>query len=481
MDGRDENEREEDDDLEELEDEGGDAFGEEDDDGEGELADEHIHEEDAEEEEAPPPPPAGPDTSLRAFRGHRDSVYCVDLSPDGAWALSGSGDDTAALWRVADGAPCALLRASADTVSCVAFSTSGRLVAMGSFDTMVRVYRVDALAAGGEGVGGASSSSSSGGGGGGGAAAAAAAAPASPAPLHLLDGPSGGIEFIAWHPKGDVLLAGSADGTAWMWSAGEKAAAACMQVFVGHAGTVAAGLFSRDGKLVVTAGEDGSARIWSPKTGACLKVFDFGEAPLTSLATSPLDANLVCATAMDGTARLLNLDSKRVVYTVDHNTGAGAGGGRNGGGGGGGGPAAPSGEEDEEEPTTSAEWCAFLFACPTVASHALMLTPSHTTHTHTRAPAAPLFAPPTLGSPRAPPMGPFSSRTCLPPPSAIAFPLARASFAWPGYPAPRRCLQPPRRTVLCGYWMAGMAACAQSTRGTRVWCLTLKSPRLGWW
>ena len=34
------------------------------------------------------------------------------------------------------------------------------------------------------------------------------------------------MEWLAWHPRGDVLLAGSEDFTAWMWNA---SLGTCMQ------------------------------------------------------------------------------------------------------------------------------------------------------------------------------------------------------------------------------------------------------------
>ncbi len=35
------------------------------------------------------------------------------------------------------------------------------------------------------------------------------------------------MEWLTWHSKGNVLLAGSSDGTVWMWLA---TSGACMQV-----------------------------------------------------------------------------------------------------------------------------------------------------------------------------------------------------------------------------------------------------------
>lgn len=36
---------------------------------------------------------------------------------------------------------------------------------------------------------------------------------------HTLEGPGEAIEWVSWHPRGDVVLAGSEDFTAWMWNA----------------------------------------------------------------------------------------------------------------------------------------------------------------------------------------------------------------------------------------------------------------------
>lgn len=45
--------------------------------------------------------------------------------------------------------------------------------------------------------------------------------------MQTLEGPGDGVDWVAWHPKGDILLAGSEDFTMWMWLA---QTGACMQV-----------------------------------------------------------------------------------------------------------------------------------------------------------------------------------------------------------------------------------------------------------
>ena len=54
----------------------------------------------------------------------------------------------------------------------------------------------------------------------------------------ISEGPGGGLEWVRWHPKGNVLLAGSEDFTAWMWNAGDGS---LMQVFSGHSNSVLCG------------------------------------------------------------------------------------------------------------------------------------------------------------------------------------------------------------------------------------------------
>lgn len=51
-------------------------------------------------------------------------------------------------------------------------------------------------------------------------------------------------QWVKWHPRGHLVLAGSDDMTAWLWNADT---AACMAVFSGHSGPVTCGDFSPDG------------------------------------------------------------------------------------------------------------------------------------------------------------------------------------------------------------------------------------------
>lgn len=55
------------------------------------------------------------------------------------------------------------------------------------------------------------------------------------------------------------------------------------------------GCFSNDGKTVCTGGEDGTVRLWAPKTGSCKQVFEghTGHAALVTCIASSPDGDLL--------------------------------------------------------------------------------------------------------------------------------------------------------------------------------------------
>ena len=74
--------------------------------------------------------------------------------------------------------------------------------------------------------------------------------------LHSLEGPGGEISFLQWHPRGNALLAGASDGSAWLWAV-ERAEARFLQVFTCDS-AVTCGSFSLSGKSVLTGCESGA-------------------------------------------------------------------------------------------------------------------------------------------------------------------------------------------------------------------------------
>ncbi len=168
------------------------------------------------------------------------------------------------------------------------------------------------------------------------------------AKLHSLEGPSGEIEWLQWHSRGNALLAGASDGTVWLWDV-SASKADCLTVLAGHDGAVPAGGFSPSGKSILTGGADGIVKVWNPKTGEASSTFTghgWCEAPVTHVCMHP-SAPLLAASSQDGSVRIANVSTGKVVAAFFH---GGAGAGPVGAGAGG-----EEGEGEEEGETTSVE------------------------------------------------------------------------------------------------------------------------------
>jgi ribosome assembly protein SQT1 len=139
----------------------------------------------------------GPDDALNVLEAHADAAIAVAWHPtDPTLLASGGCDERAFLWRVAGTGPDAVVEKQelvghTDTVTALAFSVDGGLLATAGLDGKTLIWD----ARGNK--------------------------------TTQLEGPAEGLEFVCWHPKGPVVLAGSEDYSAWMWNA---KTGACMQV-----------------------------------------------------------------------------------------------------------------------------------------------------------------------------------------------------------------------------------------------------------
>ncbi|KAJ3744390.1 quinon protein alcohol dehydrogenase-like superfamily [Lentinula detonsa] len=173
------------------------------------------------------------DNSLQAFTNHHSSVFSVAVHPTQPLAVSGGEDDLGYIWDITDGEVIVKLTGHTDSVVCVGWSFDGQIVSTGGMDGKIRLWRR---------VGQESYRTWE--------------------FLTELQGPDE-VMFLKWHPKGNVLLAGSNDTTLWLW---QLPSGNTMQVFAGHTGPVQCGTFTPDGKRIVSACGDGTLILWDPRS-----------------------------------------------------------------------------------------------------------------------------------------------------------------------------------------------------------------------
>ncbi len=164
---------------------------------------------------------------IKTLEGHAGGAFGVALSADGKRVASGGADKLVKVWDVATGAS-QTFAGHADMVRSVAFSADGNRVASASRDKSIKVW--DA---------------------------------ASGAEVKTIAGDEG-FSFVAYDPAGKRLLAGTAAGRV---SSYDAATFAEIYARDSHTGDINGAAFSRGGRWLVTASEDGSLRLWEAESG----------------------------------------------------------------------------------------------------------------------------------------------------------------------------------------------------------------------
>lgn len=222
-----------------------------------------------------------PTGGLKAtLAGHGDQVKAVVALPDGS-VISGGLDRTIRFWDPA-GKPTRQVAAPAP-VFALAVSPDGKRLAVGGPDNLVHVL---SAADGKE--------------------------------IVALKGHGGAVNGVAFlRSGGDRLVSASADGSARLWTVPAKPEDKPIDptVLAGHKGPVHAVAGSSDGKLVVTAGEDGAIRGWDAASGKPIGASAPVGAPLLCLAISP-KGDRVLAGSADKSARLFDLPGMKVHSTL---------------------------------------------------------------------------------------------------------------------------------------------------------------------
>ncbi len=173
---------------------------------------------------------------VRRCIGHTASLWCVAFSPDGKRLLSGGKDATLRLWDTATGREVRKFEGHDDLVSCLAFAPDGKRALSGGFDGEVHLWDLERG--------------------------------------NLLDDFHFGaavkhVHGVAFAPDGQRVLV-CADRSLFVLDADSGKV---LHELRGHTQSVVCAVFSRDGKSILSAGDDATLRLWEADSGKLVRSF----------------------------------------------------------------------------------------------------------------------------------------------------------------------------------------------------------------
>lgn len=134
---------------------------------------------------------------------------------------------------------------------------------------------------------------------------------------HLILHHGGAVYVAVFSPDGKLILTASVDRSARVWDAVTGELLATLK---GHSDPVNDAAFSSDGKRVVTASDDGTARVWEATTGKLLATLSGPNVEVRKAAFSP-DGTRIVTSSADHTARVWDAETGQLSAALSGHTG----------------------------------------------------------------------------------------------------------------------------------------------------------------
>ncbi len=169
------------------------------------------------------------------WKGHATTIWNVEISSDGKWAVSSAMNKTFLLWDVYNSLLLERMRGHEDVTMSVCISPDNRMIASGSNDLTLRIWDLESRQV-----------------------------------ISELHGPTQDIYDVEFSPDSRLLVASSKDRSARLYDLKEEK---LLFILKGHREMVLEAEFSPDGNYLVTGSADQSLILWDVKTGERIHQF----------------------------------------------------------------------------------------------------------------------------------------------------------------------------------------------------------------
>src|SRR6516162_5090406 len=253
---------------------------------------------------------AGSGNEIAVLKGHTDGMDSAAISGDGKLVVTASEDATARIWDAKSGREIAVLKNHDSALNNATFSADDKRVVTASRDSIARIWDTKT---GKE--------------------------------ITVLKGHAGPVSSAVFSGDGKLVVTASYDSTARIWDveSGNEVARLLARlapkrgksgdigdilglpwegkqiaVLKGHTDKLHSATFSADGKRVVTASDDSTARVWDAGGGTEMAVLK-GHDDMLGAAFSADDKRVVTA-SKDKTARIWDADSGNEIAVLKGHT-----------------------------------------------------------------------------------------------------------------------------------------------------------------
>jgi WD40 repeat protein len=110
-----------------------------------------------------------------------------------------------------------------------------------------------------------------------------------------------------------LVASASNDRTVKIW---DVASGHCLQTLEGHSGWVSFVVFSHDSTLIASASFDGTVKIWDAASGLCLQTLE-GHSDWVNSVVFSRDSKLVASASFDGTVKIWDAASSHCLQTAN--------------------------------------------------------------------------------------------------------------------------------------------------------------------